>query len=59
MPNINEISLKFEGFQYATSLDLNIGFYHIQIIKNTSNFCTIILPWVKCRYKYLPMGVAN
>ena len=29
MPEISEISLKPEGFQYATSLDLNMGYYHI------------------------------
>ena len=26
MPKINEILLKLEGFQYATSLDLNMGY---------------------------------
>ena len=29
MPKINEILLKLEGFQYATSLDLDMGYYHI------------------------------
>ena len=29
MPKINDVLLKLEGFQYATSLDLNIGYYHI------------------------------
>ena len=47
MPKINEILLKLEGFQYAESLDLNRGYYHIRIIKNGSNLCTIILPWGK------------
>ena len=28
MPKINDILLKLEGFQYATSLDLNMGYYH-------------------------------
>ena len=45
MPNINEILLKLEGFQYAMSLDLNMGYYHIHISNNTSNLCTIIMPW--------------
>ena len=45
MPKINEMLLKLEGFQYATSLDLNMGYYHIRLIKNASNLCTIILPW--------------
>ena len=59
MPKISEMLLELEGFQYATSFDLNMGYYHIQISKNASNLYTIILPWGKYRYKRLPMGVAN
>ena len=59
MPNINEMLLKLEGFQYDTSLDLNMGYYHIQFIKNSSNLCTVVLSWVKYSYKHLPTGVAN
>ena len=44
MPKINEMLLKLEGFQYATSLDLNMGYYHIGLSENASNLCTIILP---------------
>ena len=33
MPNINKLLLRLEGFQYATSLDLNIGYYRIQLRK--------------------------
>ena len=29
MPKINEMLLKQKGFQYAASLDLNMGYYHI------------------------------
>ena len=29
MPKINDMLLELEGFQYATSLDLNMGYYHI------------------------------
>ena len=51
--------LNWEGFQYATSIDLNMGYYHIRISENTSNLCTIIMPWGKYNYKCLPMGIAN
>ena len=44
MPKINENLLKLEGFQYATSLGLNMGCYHIQITEDASNLCIIILP---------------
>ena len=43
MPNINGILLKVEGFQYNKSLDLNMGYYHTRLIKNTSNLCMIII----------------
>ena len=45
MPNINEIILKLEGFQYSKSLYLNMGYYHIRIIENASNLCMIIILW--------------
>ena len=59
MPKINEILLKLEGFQYATPLDLNMGYYNIQLRYNESNLCTIIITWGKYCYKYLPMRIAN
>ena len=46
MPKIREIILNLEGFQYAMSLDLNMGYYRIRLSKEASNLCTIILPWV-------------
>ena len=51
--------LKLEVFKYATSLDLNMGYYHIQLSKNESKLCAIILPWGKYCYKLLPMRVNN
>ena len=47
MLNINEMLLRLEGFQYATSLDLSMGYYHIRIIKNASKSYTFFLLWVK------------
>ena len=32
MSKLNVILLEIDGFQYATSLDLNMGYYHIQLI---------------------------
>ena len=59
MPKINEILLELEGFEYAMSIDLKMEYYHIQLSKDASNLCKIILPWGKYRHKCLPMGVAN
>ena len=43
MPKILEIILNLEGFQYATSLDLNMGYYRIRLSNEERNLCTIIL----------------
>ena len=59
MPKIREPLLNLQGFQYATPLDLNMGYYHIRLIEQASNLCTIILPEGKYQYKRLPMGVSN
>ena len=47
IPKINEMLLKLEGFKYATYLDLNMVYYHIQINEDAINLCTIIFPWGK------------
>ena len=41
---IREMLLNIEGFQYATLLDLNRGYYHIGLSKEASKLCTIIFP---------------
>ena len=50
---------KLEGFQWATSLDLNIGYYHILLDTSAKRLCTIVLPWGKYEYLRLPMGLCN
>ena len=34
-------------------------YYQILLSKGASNLFTIILPWVKYKYKRLPMGLCN
>ena len=59
IPKINEVLFKWEGFQYATPLDLNIGYYHIIMTEGVSDLCMIVLSRRKYRYKCLTMGVIN
>ena len=59
MANINDMSFNLEGFKYDTSIDLNMGYYNIQLIENVSNLWTIILPWGKNRYNCWPMIVGK
>ena len=59
MPNTNKMLLKLKRFNYATSLGLNTGYYHIQLTEDISNLCIIITPRGKFSYKRLPMVVGN
>ena len=59
IPKIQDLLMKLEGFQYATSLDLNMGYYHIELSPNSKRLCTIVLPWGKYEYQKLPMGLCN
>jgi len=59
IPKIQDMLQKLEGFMYATSLDLNMGYYHILLSLNSSRYCTIVLPWGKYEYLRLPMGLCN
>ena len=59
MPKISRILLKLEGFKYTTSLYLNMGWYNIQLSKDASKICIIILPCGTYWYKCLTMGVSN
>ena len=51
--------LKLEGFQWATSLDLNMGYYHIRLDAESKKLCTLIFPWGKYEMQCLPMGLCN
>ena len=59
IPKIQDLLLKLEGFQYATSLDLNMGYYHIELTPFSKSLCTIVLPYGKYEYQRLPMGLCN
>ena len=59
IPKIQDMLLKLEGFQFATSLDLNMGYYHIELNPDSRKLCTIVLPWGKYEYLRLPMGLCN
>ena len=59
IPKIQDLMLKLEGFQYATALDLNMGYYHVQLDPASSTMCSIVTPWGKYEYVRLPMGLAN
>ena len=59
LPKISELLQKLEGFLFATSLDLNMGYYHILLTPHAATLCTIVFPWGKYEYLRLPMGLCN
>jgi hypothetical protein len=59
IPKIQDMLLKLKGFKWVTTLDLNMGYYHIVLDPTASELCTIVLPWGKYEYLRLPMGLCN
>ncbi len=59
IPKISTTLQELEGFTYATTLDLNMGYYTIRLDPMASEMCTIIFPWGKYSYLRLPMGFAG
>jgi hypothetical protein len=59
IPKIQDLLLKLEGFQYATTLDLNMGYHHIELSPFSKCLCSIVMPFGKYEYQCLPMGLCN
>jgi hypothetical protein len=59
IPKIITTLHELEGFTYAKSLDLNMGYYTIKLEPTASEMCTIMIPWGKYSYQRLPMGFAK
>ena len=57
LPRINETLPQLEGFQYATALYLNMGYYPISRSLSSQDMTTIVTGLGKFRYKRLPMGM--
>jgi len=51
--------LYLEGFQLATSLDLNVGYSHIRLDPASKQLCAIVLHFSKHEYQAIPMGFCN
>ena len=58
MPLILDLMQTLKGFRYATTLDLNMGYYTIRLDATAQEICTIVMPWGKYAYKRLPMGLS-
>ena len=43
-------------FTYATTLDLSIGYYYLELDNETADLCSVSLPFSTFCYRYLPQG---
>jgi hypothetical protein len=59
IPKISTTLQELEGFTYATTFDLNMGYYTIRLNPTAAKMCTIIFSWGKYLYQRLPMGFAR
>ena len=59
LPKISTVLQELECFWYATTLDLNMGYYTLQLDLQTSNVSTIIFPWGTLSYCRLPLVLAD
>ena len=48
---------QLEGFQFATALDLNIGYFTIQLDAKSKDITTIVTEFGKFQYYVLSMGM--
>jgi hypothetical protein len=49
---------ELEKSAYATSLDLNMGYYTVRLHPDSQNLCTIVTPFGKYQYLRLPMRIS-
>ena len=54
---IQDMLINIEGLNHASSFDLNMGYYNIELPPGEKKLCTIITPWVNYEHQKLPMGV--
>jgi Reverse transcriptase (RNA-dependent DNA polymerase). len=57
LPHIANTLQELEGFQFASALDLNMGYYTIRLMPGAKDLTTIITEFGKLRYDVLSMGM--
>ena len=57
LPRIGKTMQQLEGFQYATALNLNTGYYNIRLYPALQDMTTIVNEFGKFRYNRLLMGM--
>ena len=58
LPKINQILYEIDGMQWASAIDLKMGYYALRLDPDAQRCCTLITPWGKYKYLRLPMGIS-
>ena len=58
-PKIQDMLLKIQSFTLKSSLDLEMGYYNVELSPGFKQLCNILLPWRKFDYQKIPMWVCN
>ena len=56
MPRIQDILQELNGFTFATSFDLNMGYWTLRITSGTARLFTIVFPWEKYSIRKVANG---
>ena len=51
IPKIQDLLLRLEGFRYGTTLDLNMGYYHLELSAKSKELFTIVTQWGNYEYQ--------
>jgi hypothetical protein len=58
IPKLAQMLQELEEFAYATSLDLNMGYFTIKLDSDAQKLCNVVTPLGKYQYLRLPMGIS-
>ena len=56
---ISDIFAHQKHYQFITKLDLSMQYYTFKLDEESSNLCTIAMPFRLYKYKRLPMGIST
>jgi hypothetical protein len=51
--------INLERFQHATSMDLDMGYYHLELSAKSQELCTMVLLFGKYECQCIAMGLGN
>jgi len=57
IPKIPDIFQGMEKLKFATTIDLNMGYYSMPLAEESKHLCVISLPWGLYCYEVLPQGI--